>query len=161
MSRQFLSFILQDSMYAVDVSQVQEILEYTTPVRLPCTIEYVEGLISSRGEGISVVNLRSKFNMNSVEPTKDTRIIILEISKAESTDADAVQSIIAFGAIVDGVEEVIELDDDCIEDAPKFGNTIPGEYIRGIGKKDDKFIIILDMDKVFSFEEIIALKGVR
>lgn len=161
MARQFLSFYLQDALYAVDVSQVQEILEYSAPVRLPCTIEYVEGLISSRGEGISVVNLRTKFNMNSVEPTKDTRIIILEIAKSETINEETVQSIIAFGAIVDGVEEVIEIDDSYIEDAPKFGNTIPGEYIRGIGKKDDKFIIILDMDKVFSFEEIIALKGVR
>lgn len=159
MSRQFLSFYLHDALYAVDVSQVQEILEYSSPVRLPCTINYVEGLISSRGEGISVMNLRTKFEMPSAETTKNTRIIILEISKQEEGQSEA--QVITFGAIVDSVEEVIEIADAAIESAPKFGNTISGEYIRGIGKIDDKFIIILDIDKVFSFDEIAALKAAK
>ncbi len=156
MNHQFLSFCIQDALYAVDVSQVTEILEYSSPVRLPCTIEYVEGLISSRGEGISVVNLRTKFGMENAEITSKTRIIILEISKQDETQEEP--QIVTFGAIVDSVEEVIELEDSLIEPAPKFGNTISGEYIRGIGKKDGQFIILLDIDKVFSFEELVALK---
>ena len=155
MSRQFLSFVLDGALYAVEVAQVQEVLEYTQPVRLPCTIDYVEGLISSREQGISVVNLRKKFELKTVEPTKKTRIIIIEINHV---DGDNV-SLVTFGAIADSVEEVIDLEEDTIEPAPKFGNNISGEYIRGIGKKDNKFIIILDIDKVFSTEEIVALKA--
>ncbi|MBO5730999.1 MAG: chemotaxis protein CheW [Treponema sp.] len=155
MSRQFLSFVLDGALYAVEVAQVQEVLEYTQPVRLPCTIDYVEGLISSREQGISVVNLRKKFELKTVEPTKKTRIIIIEINHVNGDDV----SVITFGAIADSVEEVIDLEEDTIEPAPKFGNNISGEYIRGIGKKDNKFIIILDIDKVFSTEEIVALKA--
>ena len=155
MSRQFLSFVLDGALYAVEVAQVQEVLEYTQPVRLPCTIDYVEGLISSREQGISVVNLRKKFELKTVEPTKKTRIIIIEINHVDGDDV----SIVTFGAIADSVEEVIDLEEDTIEPAPKFGNNISGEYIRGIGKKDNKFIIILDIDKVFSTEEIVALKA--
>lgn len=155
MSRQFLSFVLDGALYAVEVAQVQEVLEYTQPVRLPCTIDYVEGLISSREQGISVVNLRKKFELKTVEPTKKTRIIIIEINHVDGDDV----SVITFGAIADSVEEVIDLEEDTIEPAPKFGNNISGEYIRGIGKKDNKFIIILDIDKVFSTEEIVALKA--
>ena len=155
MSRQFLSFVLDGALYAVEVAQVQEVLEYTQPVRLPCTIDYVEGLISSREQGISVVNLRKKFELKTVEPTKKTRIIIIEINHV---DGDNV-SVVTFGAIADSVEEVIDLEEDTIEPAPKFGNNISGEYIRGIGKKENKFIIILDIDKVFSTEEIVALKA--
>ena len=142
MSRQFLSFVLDGALYAVEVAQVQEVLEYTQPVRLPCTIDYVEGLISSREQGISVVNLRKKFELKTVEPTKKTRIIIIEINHVDGDDV----SVVTFGAIADSVEEVIDLEEDTIEPAPKFGNNISGEYIRGIGKKDNKFIIILDSD---------------
>ncbi|MBR6565738.1 MAG: chemotaxis protein CheW [Spirochaetaceae bacterium] len=156
MSRQFLSFVLDGALYAVEVAQVQEVLEYTQPVRLPCTIDYVEGLISSREQGISVVNLRRKFNLSETEPTKKTRIIIIEITHMENDE----KTVTTFGAIADSVEEVIDLEEDTIEPAPKFGNNISGEYIRGIGKKDNKFIIILDIDKVFSLEEIAALKSV-
>ena len=156
MSRQFLSFVLDGALYAVEVAQVQEVLEYTQPVRLPCTIDYVEGLISSREQGISVVNLRRKFNLSEIEPTKKTRIIIIEITHMENDE----KTVTTFGAIADSVEEVIDLEEDTIEPAPKFGNNISGEYIRGIGKMDNKFIIILDIDKVFSLEEIAALKSV-
>ena len=153
MNKQFLTFALHDALYAVEVSQVQEVLEYTEPVKLPCTIDYVEGLISSREQGISVVNLRKKFNLPLEQYTKQTRIIIFEIIPQE------VENPITFGAIADSVNEVLDLEEDSIEPAPKFGNSISGEYIKGIGKKDDKFIIILDIDKVFSAEEISILKS--
>ncbi len=153
MNRQFLSFSLQDTLYAVEVSQVQEVLEYAQPVRLPCTANYVEGLINSRGEGISVINLRTKFDLEQTEHDKNTRIIVLEVSHS----GGAAERVTTFGAIADSVEEVIELDDKSIEPAPKFGNSIAGEFIRGIGKKDDRFIIILDVDKIFSEEEAASL----
>ena len=93
MNRQFLSFTLGETLYAVEVDQVQEVLEYSQPVRLPCTIDYVEGLISSRDQGISVVNLRKKFDLPLESYTRKTRIIILETVTPEATQT------ITFGAI--------------------------------------------------------------
>ena len=159
MNHQFLTFHIQNSLYAVDVSKVQEILEYTQPVKIPCSVSYVEGLISSRGEGISVIDLRSKFGMEKAEITGKTRIIILEIAKQQEEDQPSSQVI--FGAIVDSVEEVIEIEDSAIEATPKFGNKISSEYIHGIGKKNDNFIILLDIDKVFSFDELSGIKTVK
>ena len=103
--------------------------------------------------------MRSKFDIEKAEITGKTRIIILEITKQQEETQNETK--IIFGAIVDNVEEVIELEDSSIEPTPKFGNTISSEYIRGIGKKDNHFIILLDIDKVFSFEEITGIKTIK
>ncbi len=153
MSSQFLTFKLEGSQYAVEVYKVQEVLEYTHITKVPCAASYVEGLINSRGQGISVVSLRKKFGMPEIDVTRDTRIIVLEIK----TD----QGVTTFGAIADSVQEVIDLADEEIEPSPKFGNNIAARFIRGIGKRDDKFIIILDIDHIFSTEEIVVLEGVN
>ncbi|MCR4626909.1 MAG: chemotaxis protein CheW [Treponema sp.] len=149
MNRQFLTFTLNNSLYAVEVTKVQEVLNYVEPVKLPCTSSFVEGIINSRGEGISAINLRKRLGMEKSEVTKNTRIIVLEIShpKKENDESENIQ---IFGAVADSVEEVIELDESLIDPAPKFGNSIPEEYISGIGKKDDGFIIILNVDKIFT-----------
>ena len=78
MIRQFLSFTLNNALYAFDVKQVQEVLEYIAPVKVPCSEDYIEGLISSRNEGITVINLCKKFHLPSAAPTKKSRIIVLE-----------------------------------------------------------------------------------
>lgn len=149
MGRQFLTFTLQNSLYAVEVTKVQEVLDYVEPVKLPCTSPYVEGIINSRGEGISAINLRKRLGMESCEVTKKTRIIVLEIACAKKENAES-EEIQTFGAVADSVEEVMELDEKNIEPAPKFGNSIPEEYISGIGKKEDGFIIILNVDRIFT-----------
>jgi purine-binding chemotaxis protein CheW len=153
MSSQFLTFKLEGSQYAVEVYKVQEVLEYTHITKVPCAAAYVEGLINSRGQGISVVNLRKKFGMPEIDVTKDTRIIVLEV-KSE-------KGVTTFGAIADSVQEVIDLADEEIEPSPKFGNNIAARFIRGIGKRDDKFIILLDIDHIFSTDEIVMLEGVN
>ena len=158
MTKQFLTFRLDNNQYAVEVHKVQEVLEYKHITKIPCAANYVEGLISSRDRGISVINLRKKFGLEEIELNKECRIIVLEIALNGSVDENP-DDIHIFGAIADSVQEVIEIEDIDIEAAPKFGNNISGEYIRGIGKKDNKFIIILDIDKVFSTEEIVALKA--
>lgn len=149
MNKQFLSFSLQNNLYAVEVSRVQEVLEYCAPVKLPCTASHVEGIINSRGEGITAISLRSRFSLECIEPDKKTRIIVLEIKRG-TDDTDS--GVTIFGAIADSVEEVIELDDSNIETAPKFGNSISEEFISGIARKDEKFIIILNVDKIFGAE---------
>ena len=152
MSNQFLTFKLDGTQYAADVHNVQEVLEYMQITKVPCATSYMEGLINSRGQGISVVNLRKKFAIEAVEATKETRIIVMEV-KGEN------EKTVTFGAIADSVQEVIELTNEEIEPSPKFGNTIAAQFIKGIGKKDDNFIIILNMDQIFSSEEIIKLEG--
>ena len=146
MSNQFLTFKIDGTQYAAEVHNVQEVLEYMPVTKVPCATSYMEGLINSRGQGISVVNLRKKFGMPEAEPTKETRIIVME------------EKTVTFGAIADSVQEVIDLSDDEIEPSPKFGNSIAAQFIRGIGKRDDSFIIILNMDQIFSTEEIIKLE---
>ena len=112
----------------------------------------MEGLISSRGQGISVVNLNKKFELPEHEPTKDSRIIILEL-KTKNNEP------VVFGAMADSVQEVIDLDDAEIEPAPKFGNAISSKFVRGIGKRDGNFIIILNVDQIFSTEEIAKIEN--
>ncbi len=153
MSSQFLTFKLEGSQYAVEVYKVQEVLEYTHITKVPCAASYMEGLINSRGQGISVVNLRKKFGMSEAPVTKETRIIVLEVKGKDDT-------VVTFGAIADSVQEVIDLDEKEIEPSPKFGNSIAAQFIRGIGKRDDNFIIILNIDQIFSTEEIVNLEGV-
>lgn len=152
MRNQYLTFKLDGAQYAVSVHNVQEVLEYTYITKVPCVATYVEGLINSRGQGISVVNLRKKFSLTDIDVTKETRIIVFEIKKDDD-------SIINIGAIADSVQEVIDLDDSDIEPSPKFGNNISAQFIKGIGKREEGFIIILNMDQIFSTDEIISLEG--
>ena len=103
MTNQYLTFTLHDTLYAVPVSHVQEVLEYSTPDQLPCTLDYIEGLISSRGHGIQVVNLCRKFGLVPSPVTKSTRIVVLELKTPSEEDPDHVT---IFGAVADSVEDV-------------------------------------------------------
>lgn len=147
MAHPYLTFTLADSHFAVEVINVQEVLEYQHITRVPCAESWMEGLISSRGQGISVVNLRRKFALEDAEPDKNTRIIVMELKPSE-------EETINFGAIADSVQEVIEIPDEEIEPPPKFGNTIATRFIKGIGKRDGEFIIVLNAEQIFSQEEL-------
>ena len=149
MTKQLLTFSIDNNLYAFEVFKVQEVLVYTTPVKIPCASSYIDGLINSRGEGISVMDLRKKFNLEPQSPTKETRIIVVEVSRPTAEDPD---HICTFGAVTDSVQEVLEVEESEIESAPKFGNNIQAEYIRGITKKDGRFIILLDEERIFAQE---------
>lgn len=153
MNNQFLTFKLDNSQYAVGVNNVQEVLEFMPITKVPSTTSYMEGLINLRGQGIAVVNLRKKFGMNEIASTKETKIIVMEVKNTEG-------NIVNFGAIADSVQEVIDLSDNEIKPSPKFGNNIAAQFVCGIGKKEDTFIIILDINQVFSTEDIIKLENV-
>ncbi|MGD0663175.1 MAG: chemotaxis protein CheW [Syntrophorhabdales bacterium] len=144
--RQYLTFQLNDEIFALDVSHVREILEFTTVTKVPKTPEYMRGVINLRGSVVPVLDMRLKFGMSMTEKTVNTCIIVVEVSFEGET------SII--GALVDSVEEVFELEPGQIEPAPKIGVQLKTEFIKGMGKRDDRFIIILDIDKVFSSEEL-------
>lgn len=147
---QYLTFSLQETLYALPVLHVQEVLEYTEPERLPCAANYIEGLINSRGQGISVLNLCAKFGLTPSPVTKNTRIIVIEIHTPLENEPGRIT---VFGAVADSVEEVYDIDTDELDAPPKFGNKIPAEYIVGIGKKEEDFVIVLDSEKIFRQEE--------
>ncbi len=148
---QYLTFILDDEIYAIDIQQVREVLDFTEVTRVPRMPDYMRGVINLRGGVVPVVDLRLKFDMPCTEKTVDTCIIIMEITIDGETNL--------IGALADSVSEVLVLEADQIEPAPKLGMRLKTEFIKGMGKKKDDFIIILDIDKVFSADELISISG--
>ncbi len=146
-TRQYLTFMLDGERYAVEVGQVREVLEYTRITKLPRTESYMKGIISLRGTGVPVIDLRTKFGLPEAEQTKDTSIIVLEVGGGR----------LVVGALADAVQEVIDLSAEEIDPAPRLGTRLEAEYLRGIGRKDEGFIVILDMDRVFDSTEVEAL----
>lgn len=148
---QYLTFGIDGEVYAIPVSKVQEVLEYIKPVRLPKTADYLKGLINVRGTGIPVVDLRIRFGMEAVEVSRDSAIVVMEISQGS-------RGVLVIGALTDEVHEVIELAESQLESAPKFGSKIDADFLKCIGKKDNKFIMILDVDRIFNQDEAQGLE---
>ena len=143
---QYLTFKLEDEVFALDIAKVREVLEYTTITKVPRTPDFMCGVINLRGGVVPVVNMRLKFGMPDAEKTVNTCIIITEVT----IDGE----ITVLGALADSVQEVMDLEPDQIEPAPKIGTKLDTDFIKGMGKHDSKFIMILDIDKVFSAEEL-------
>ena len=143
---QFLTYRLGDEIFALDISKVREVLDFTTVTKVPRTPEFMRGVINLRGSVVPVVDLRLKFGMTRTENSVNTCVIITEVT----VDGDTA----VLGALADSVEEVLDLDADHIAPAPRIGTKLRTEFIKGMGKRDDQFIIILDIDKVFSADEL-------
>ncbi len=143
---QYLTFKLAEEVYALDIGKVREVLDFTTVTKVPRTPDFMRGVINLRGSVVPVVDLRLKFGMSATEKTVNTCVIITEVT----VDGDTT----ILGALADSVQEVIDLEPGHISPAPKIGTKLRTEFIKGMGKRDDRFIIILDIDKVFSAEEM-------
>jgi purine-binding chemotaxis protein CheW len=143
---QYLTFILDEEVFALEIGKVREVLDFTTVTKVPQTPEFMRGVINLRGSVVPVVDMRLKFGMSKTEKTVNTCIIIAEIELDGETTV--------LGALADSVQEVLEMDEDQIEPAPKIGTRLKTEFIRGMGRQDERFIILLDIDKVFSTEEL-------
>ena len=148
---QYLTFTLAKEQYAVSVSKVMEVLEYTNITKVPRTLDFMRGVINVRGSVIPVIDLRLKFDMDEAERTIDTSIIVMNVDVGDES--------VTLGTLADSVQEVISLDPSSIEPAPQIGTKINTRFISGIGKQNDRFIIILDIDAVFSDQEIAAVTG--
>jgi purine-binding chemotaxis protein CheW len=146
----FVTYKLDEENYALDIDQVQEVLDFTTITKVPQMPDFVRGVINLRGSVVPVVDLRAKFGLPPTVRTVDTRIIIVEVTvDQEST---------VLGALADAVKEVIELEPHQIDPPPKIGTRLKTDFIRGVGKRDDEFIIILDVDRVFSSDDLAAVQ---
>jgi len=144
--RQYLTFRLGEEVFGLDVGKVREILDFTTITKVPRTPEFMRGVINLRGSVVPVVDMRVKFGMSATEKTVNTCIVVAEVE----LEGDS----IVLGALVDSVQEVFELEPGQIEPAPRIGTKLKTEFIKGMGKRDDRFIILLDVDKAFSAEEL-------
>jgi purine-binding chemotaxis protein CheW len=150
---QYLTFKLADGVFALDITKVREVLDFTTVTKVPCTPEFIRGVINLRGSVVPIVDMRLKFGTTRTEKSVNvnTCIIIVEVTVDQETTI--------LGCLADSVQEVIDLESAQIELVPKIGSKLlKTEFIAGMGKKDDYFIIILDIDRVFSTEETVILQ---
>jgi purine-binding chemotaxis protein CheW len=143
---QYLTFKLEDELFAIDIGKVREVLDITSITKVPQTPDYLRGVINLRGSVVPVVDLHLKFGNTMAEKTVNSCVIIIEVE----LDGEKV----VIGAMADAVQEVLNLEPEQIEAPPRLGTKLNTEFIRGMGKHGKQFIIILDIDKVFSAEEM-------
>jgi len=148
-SIQYLTFKLAEETFALDVAKVREILELTSITKVPQTPDYMRGVINLRGSVVPVVDMRLKFGMGMTGQTVNTCIIVVEVT----LDGDA----IVIGALADSVQEVVEMEPGSIEPPPHIGTRLDTTFIKGMGKIDDHFVMVLDIDMIFSFTELAEL----
>jgi len=150
---QYLTYKLGNEVFALDIAKVREVLDFTTGTRVPRMPEFMRGVINLRGSVVPVVDMRLKFGMTRTEKTADTCVIITEVTVDNETTV--------LGALADSVQEVLDLEQRNIEPPPKIGTMLRTEFIKGMGKQNDRFIIILDIDKIFSAEELSQVQAAR
>ena len=138
---QVVSFQLGSEEYGVDISQVQEIIRMVEITHVPRAPRFMEGVINLRGQLIPIIDLRTRFGMQRKDATKSTRIIVTEIGSKR------------VGIVVDSVSEVLNIPLDNVEEAPEMIAGVGTEYIQGVGKLNDRLIIMLDLTMVMSGEE--------
>jgi len=148
-SIQYLTFKLAEETFALDVAKVREILELTSITKVPQTPDYMRGVINLRGSVVPVVDMRLKFGMGITGQTVNTCIIVVEVT----LDGDA----IVLGALADSVQEVVEMEPGSIEPPPHIGTRLDTTFIKGMGKIDDHFVMVLDIDMIFSSTELAEL----
>lgn len=150
---QYLTFNLEDELFSLEIARVREVLDYTIITRVPRTPDYMQGVINLRGGVVPVVDLRLKFGMPAGDVMVNTCIIIVEAM----VDGD----MLILGLLADSVQEVLDLDRESIKPAPRIGTKLDTGFIKGMGRQNDRFIIILDIDRVFSSDELGMVQGVR
>ncbi|MGE5506797.1 MAG: chemotaxis protein CheW [Actinomycetota bacterium] len=141
-----------DEVFAVDVKYVSEILDHRPAAHLPHAPPYLVGVIDVRGQTVPVVDLRLKLGLAQGSVSENTRILVLEIDLEDRR--------LTIGLLVDRVFEVAEFDAGGLDGAPDVGVRWKSEYIRGIGRLRGSFVIIFDMERLFSSEEMASLQAV-
>jgi purine-binding chemotaxis protein CheW len=147
----YLTFKLGEEIFAANVSKVLNILELTEITKVPQAPEYMKGVINLRGEVLPLVDVKVKFGMEPTEFTTNTCILVLDLEHNGEK--------FHLGTLVDSVQEVLEISDDQLKAPPAIGTRYKSEFIEGVHEyNDEKFIMILNMDLIFSSDEIISLK---
>lgn len=136
--RQFLTFLLGDELYGVDILRVQEIKGYTTVTKIPNTPPHIKGVLNLRGTIVPIVELRTKFGMPTIDYTMFTVIVVVVVREK------------IIGLVVDAVSDVLNIDKKDIQPRPEFGAKVDVSFLNGIGKSGDKLVALLDMDLLLS-----------
>ena len=151
-SGQYLTFLQCGEMFAIGILGIKEIIEYANLTTVPLMPEFISGVINIRGAVVPVIDLSARFGREAAKPTRRSCIVIIEtVNDNEKMD---------IGIIVDSVSEVLEIPPADIEPAPRFGTNIRADFISGMGKINDKFVIILDISRVLSVDEMSSLASV-
>jgi purine-binding chemotaxis protein CheW len=155
-SRQYLTFTLNGEIFAIGILNIKEIIEYGTLTEIPMMPGFIRGVINLRGAVVPVVDLSSRFGGHQTTVARRTCIVIVEMSQMVDK-AEVRQDI---GIVVDSVNEVLEIPGAEIEPPPSFGARIRADFIQGMGKVAGKFVIILNIDRVLSVNEMAQLSAV-
>jgi purine-binding chemotaxis protein CheW len=148
--KSYLTFRLGEEVYACHVNKLLSILEMPDITEIPGAPKYMKGIIDLRGKVLPLIDTKVKLNMPAVEFTKDTCIVVMDINFENDN--------LLIGVLVDAVLEVMEFDEDKILPPPNLGKKYQSKFIYGIVKKEEKFIMLLDIDMLFSIDEIDFLK---
>jgi purine-binding chemotaxis protein CheW len=139
---QFLTFQLGEELYGVDILRVQEIKGYTAVTKIPNTPAHIKGVLNLRGTIVPIVELRTKFGMDTIDYTMFTVIVVVVVREK------------IMGLVVDAVSDVLNIDKKEIQPAPQFGAKVDVSFLNGIGKSGDKLIALLDMDRLLSDDDL-------
>jgi len=140
--REYVVFKIDNEYYGINIKFVENIEKAQSITRVPFAQSYLEGVINLRGNIIPVVNLRERFMMESKDITKDTRIIIINFSGYN------------IGLVVDSSSEVVQFDEGNIEKAPKIGNLAKNDFIKEVGKENERIVMLIDIKKVLDIVEL-------
>ncbi|MFZ5807385.1 MAG: chemotaxis protein CheW [Verrucomicrobiota bacterium] len=147
----YLTFVLQHESYGIEVLKVREIIKLQEVTHVPQMPAYMKGVLNLRGKIIPVLDLRIKFKLSHIQDTESTCIIVVHAFSSAETQT-------LMGIIVDGVEEVLYINQSEIEDTPHFGSSLQTNYIIGMAKIKGSVKTLLDIDKVISFEDIAQIR---
>ena len=152
-SGQYLTFLQQGEMFAIGILGIKEIMEYGHLTTVPLMPKFISGVINIRGAVVPVIDLSARFGREAATITRRSCIVIIETeNEGEKID---------IGIVVDSVSEVLEILPENIEPAPRFGTNIRADFISGMGKVNDKFVIILDISRVLSVDEMGSLANIN
>ena len=151
MSGQYLIFSLGGELFGVATLRVREIIEYGNITSVPMMPEYMRGVINLRGAVVPVIDLNARFGRGRTEVSRRTCVVILEVESDEET--------YVLGIIVDAVSAVRRIDSDSVEPAPSFGTRIRADFIDGMAKVNASFVILLNLGKVLSVDELSMISG--
>ncbi|HEY0476532.1 MAG TPA: chemotaxis protein CheW [Kofleriaceae bacterium] len=144
----YITFKLGDELFAIDVARVREVLDLSEITRVPTAPPYMRGVVNVRGSAVPVVDLRRKFGLPAVPDTVNTRIVVLEL------ELDGELAVV--GGLADSVHEVLELERSQIREPPRIAMRWRADMIEGLGKKAEQFIIVLDINRVFTTDALLA-----
>ena len=150
-TNQYITFKLGNELFAIVVDQVREVLEVSTITRVPTAPDYMRGVVNVRGKAIPVVDMRLRFGLSPIQETINTRVVVMELV----LDGEAM----VLGGMADSVHEVIEISATEINPPPRIAMRWKTEFIQGMARRGEDFIIILDVNSVFATEEVALVES--